>query len=156
MEQHNISNITENVQNIENKNLFVHILEPEFLPIETVYVSISKLNEIPNSDIGNIFIGDTLDYIDYSEAANILDLVSEKMSTNNALIVQGADLFQLAVAISCHEIDEETAKEILYKHKKSIYNIYDIESELVNRKFKIVEKKYINIFEYYIKALKYE
>jgi hypothetical protein len=152
MEESNISNIEEDVQN--QLNLFVNIVKPEFLPVGTKFVSASDIETVQDNSCEEIYIADLLDYVNYNEAMIILDDLVRKISLGGTLIIQSADLFLLSSAITFNDIDQQIAKMVLFNNKKTIYNLQEIESELKNRNLDILEKKHINIFEYYIKATK--
>lgn len=156
MEQSNISNSEKTIQNIvQNKKIFLHIIQPEYLPVGTVYESIQNLDQLENSYYEQIIINDLLDYIGYNEASAILDSIINKLQENlGEIIIQSTDLRQLSSSIMFGDIDIQTAKIVIYDNKKTIYTMSEIESELKNRNLKIIEKKYINIFEYYIRASK--
>jgi hypothetical protein len=156
MEQSNISNSEKTIQNIvQNKKIFLHIIQPEYLPVGTVYESIKNLDQLENSYYEQIIINDLLDYIGYNEASAILDSIINKLQENlGEIIIQSADLRQLSSSIMFGDIDIQTAKIVIYDNKKTIYTMSEIESEFKNRNLKIIEKKYINIFEYYVRASK--
>lgn len=156
MEQSNISNSEKAIQNInQNKKIFLHILKPEYLPVGTVYESIQNIDKLSNDFYEQVIINDLLDYIDYNEASAILDSIINKLEKNNGeIIIQSSDLVRLSAAVMFNDIDIQTAKIVLYSNKKTIYTMSEIENELKNRNLEIVEKKYINIFEYYIRAIK--
>jgi predicted SAM-dependent methyltransferase len=152
MEESNISNSQENIQN--KLNLFIGIVKPEFLPVGTDFVSSSEINTINNNSCEQIYIGDLLDYLNYNEAMVILDILVDKLALSGSICIQSADLFLLCSAVVFNDIDQQVSKLVLFNNKKTIYNMSEIQTELNNRNLEIVEKKYINIFEYYIKASK--
>lgn len=152
MEESNISNDKKDIQII--KKIFLHIVKPEYLPVGLVYESIQNINNLVNDSYDEICIGDLLDYIDYNEAMALLNLIRDKIKINGFITIQASDIYALSSSIAFNDIDVQTAKLVLYNQKKTIYTIYEIETELKNRNFNILEKKYINIFEYYIRATK--
>lgn len=152
MEESIVSDIKENIQNMK---IFLHFIKPEFLPVGFVYQNIQNIDQLHDNQYEEIMINDSLDYVEYSESTNILDILRNKLQSNGAIIIQSTDLVSLANAISFNDLDNQTAKLVLYaNHKKNIFTMNEIEIELKNRGFDVVEKKYINIFEYYIKAIK--
>jgi|694.fasta_scaffold00568_30 hypothetical protein len=154
MAESTVPNNEKDVQDLNNKKLFLHLIKPDFISVGSEYESVTNIDTIPDNSCNEIIINDLLDYLSYNESTNILDLLINKLCTNGSIIIQSVDLYQLATAVTFNDIDLDTTKIVLYQNKKAIYTLYDIESELKNRKLNIVEKKYINIFEYYIKATK--
>ena len=154
MAESTVPNNEKDVQDLNNKKLFLNLIKPDFISVGSEYESVTNIDTIPDNSCNEIIINDLLDYLSYNESTNILDLLINKLCTNGSIIIQSVDLYQLATAVTFNDIDLDTTKIVLYQNKKAIYTLYDIESELKNRKLNIVEKKYINIFEYYIKATK--
>jgi hypothetical protein len=156
MVQSNISNDTTNIQGIEkNKDIFVHIAQPEFLPVGYVFVAASNIEQLTDNYYDNISIGDLFDYVAYTQMVSLLDTLITKLSSGGKIQIQSVDFYQLCSSITFDDIDIDTAKTVIYTNKKqNIYNLKQIETEMVNRNLDIVEKKYINIFEYFISATK--
>lgn len=154
MEESNIPSDKKDIQSIVTKKLFVHLLKPEYIPVGMEFVGIQDIDSIDDNSCVEIVINDLLDYVSYNDANNILDSLIKKLCTNGSLVIQSVDLYQLSCAITFEDIDLDTCKMILYQNKKAIYTMYDIQSEISNRNLDLVEKKYINIFEYYIRAQK--
>lgn len=154
MEKSNLSNVKEDIQSL-NSNIFLHFIQPSFIPVGTQYVSILNINDLPDDHFTQIFISDALDYVSYNEATSVLDNIVKKLKKGGELVIQSVDLYHLANAITFYDIDIETSKIILYRsNKEYIYTIHEIKSELNNRNLDITEQKYINIFEYYIVSRK--
>lgn len=153
MEESNNTNNEKAIQNISEK-IFLHFIKPEYLPVGTTFESIENITNISDSSYQEILINDVLDYLDYNQLSNILDAISNKLAQGGSLIIQSSDLNLLANAISFNDIDTSIAKSVLFNGKKNIYVMHELEKELLNRNLDIVEKKYINIFEYFIKAIK--
>jgi predicted SAM-dependent methyltransferase len=155
MEKLNISDIEENIQNINIPNkVFLHLFKPEFLPVDTTYISITDVINYDDNIFDIILINDLLDYLPYNEITNILNTIINKLKTKGRLIVQAPDLYKLCSACVFGDIDMETLKMVLYGDKKSINTIYDIQTEIKNRNMIIQEQRYVNIFEYYVDAEK--
>jgi hypothetical protein len=155
MEESNISSVEKSIQSIDTvQKLFIHLIKPDFMPVGTVFKSVQDLDSILDNSCQEIVINDLFDYLSYNDSSNILDTLIKKLSSNGYIIIQSVDLYQFACSIAFEDIDLDTSKMILYPNKKAIYTLYDIELELQNRKLDIVEKKYLNIFEYYIRAQK--
>lgn len=154
MEESNISNDSKDIQTIDNYKLFIHLIKPEFIPVGNEFKYINELDSIVDGSCSEIIINDLLDYLLYNDSGAILDKLLLKLTDGGSISVQSIDLYQFASAITFEDIDLDTTKMILYPHKKAIYTMYDIETEMKNRNLSIIEKKYINVFEYYIKAQK--
>lgn len=151
MEESNISNSEKDIQNI---NIFLHIIKPEFIPVDTVYVSVNDITTYVDGSVDQIIINDLLDYLPYNEITNILDIIFSKLKVSGKLIIQAPDLYKLCSSCAFEDIDIDTVKIVLYGNKKSIHTAYDIQTEIKNRNMIIKEQKFINIFEYYIDAEK--
>lgn len=154
MEESNIPNNQENIQSINTKKIFVHLLKPEYIPVGTEFINIQDIDKADDNSFTEIVINDLLDYVVYNDTGNILDTLIKKLSTNGIITIQSVDLYQLSCAVAFEDIDLDTCKLVLYQNKRGIYTLYDIQSELLNRKLGVIEKRYINIFEYYIRAQK--
>jgi hypothetical protein len=154
MEKSNISNSQETIQNIDSKNIFIHVIKPEFIPVGMEFVLASNIDALQINYYEEIFVADLFDYMEYHEFTAILDLLLNKLSNNGSITIQATDLYQLSSAITFNDIDLETAKLVIYNNKKTMYNLKEIETELTNRYLEIIDMKYINIFEYFIKAHK--
>jgi len=154
MEKSDISNSKETIQNIDSKNIFIHIIKPQFIPVGMDFVLASEIHSLYTDYYSDIFVADLFDYIDYNEFTNILNILLTKLSRSGSLTIQATDLYQLCSAVTFNDIDLETAKLVIYNNKKTIYTLKEIETELINRNLSILDIKYINIFEYFIKAQK--
>lgn len=136
--------------------IYLHLYEPTNLPVGIEYVAIDSLNNYDNNSIQEIFITDLLDYYHENLAVKILSSILDKLQPGGKLHIQSTDLYQLSHAILSSSIDENTAKSILYPNKKSIYSMYNIETVLTQNNLSILEKRYINVCEYFILAQKDE
>jgi len=157
MAKSNISNKQKKLPTINNNisKIFVHLIEPDNIPYKLKYVEVNTINDIPDNTLETVMVSDLFDYIEYSDVISILDTLFNKLKTNGQIIVQSPDLYALSSAVAFNDIDIDTAKIILYgSQKKNMYTIYDIENELTSRNFQITEKRFINIFEFYISAIK--
>lgn len=134
------------------KTLF-HIHEPASLPVGIKYDSIQNIDNYTSKSLDSIMIGDLLDYYESKYVKDVLDLIVDKLKNGGTLEIQGPDITELCISSASNKIDIDTIKSILYS-RKYIYTIYDIENLLI--KLNINQKKYINIFEYYISAQKHE
>jgi hypothetical protein len=156
MEKSDVSNNQKDVQTVDNKKIYLHIIKPEYIPVGSVYKEATNLDNLVDNFYDEIMINDLLDYMNYNEAMSLLDILKQKLANQGSIIIQSVDLKHLASSIVFSDLDIDIAKNILYNHKKTIYILKNIESELKNRKLNILAKKYINIFEYYIEAVKNE
>jgi hypothetical protein len=99
-------------------------------------------------------IGDILDYYDPQYTEGLLGLISDKLNNGGHIEIQAPDISELCISSASNQIDIQTIKSIIYG-RKYIHTIYDIEN-LLKSKYNIYQKRYINIFEYYILAQKNE
>lgn len=137
--------------------IFFYINKPEILPVDITYDNISNIDNYADNSIENIMLNDLLDFYIQDISEQVLRLVSNKLKIHGNIEIQGIDLNELAISIANSQIDIETAKALLYQNgRKSIHNLYGIEIILKNLGYSIDQKKYINLFEYYISAKKNE
>lgn len=156
MEEFNISNSKETIQNLTDipSKIFLHLFKPEFIPVDSTYVSMSEITNYSNNVFDTININDLLDYLPYNEITNILNIIFDKLKSGGKLIIQSPDLYKLCCSCAFGDIEIDMIKDILYSNKKSINTMSDIKTEIENRQMIILQQKYMNIFEYYIEAEK--
>ena len=133
-----------------NDTIFLHVIKPDNLPVGIVFHNIVNIDTFAQDSLKHIIITDLLNYYADKEIFSILNLIYSKLVAGGQLEIQAPDIKQLGVAIASEEIEIDDVKEILYPLKKSIHSIYDIELMLKDIGGLIINKKYINIFEYYI------
>lgn len=140
-----------------NEKIFFYIYPQNNLPIGVKYEDITNIDNYTNASISSIIINDLLDYYSYDTHNELLSLITQKLTNGGSIEIQAPDISELCIASANLKIDIETTKLILYSNnKKSINTIYDILDILNKLGLEIIEKKYINIFEYYILAIKNE
>lgn len=139
-----------------NEKLFFYINEIKNIPPDIRYVDITTIDDYKDNSISNIIINDLLDYYTYNTDKELLSLLCKKIMNGGTIEIQAPDLDELCIASASLKIDQSVVKSVLYNNKKSIHTIYDIEHMLNDFGFTIYEKRYINIFEYYILAKKNE
>jgi predicted SAM-dependent methyltransferase len=91
-----------------------------------------------------------IDYYVGDESLKVLQLIYEKLANEGSIQIQAPDIKQLAVALLSEELSQNDVRDVLYPSKKNIHSIYDIENMAKQIGAKITNKKYINVFEYYI------
>lgn len=139
---------------MDNKKIFLHIAEQELTPIDVKFESIENIDSHENNFFEEISIQDLLDYIPSDNVSEILEKIVSKLAPNGIIHIQGCDLKQIGIAIAFNKVDQKLIKNVLYPAKKSIATLTNI-VDLVKSLDLIVEsKKYINIFEYYVRAKK--
>lgn len=137
-----------------NKKIFLHIEEQELSPIDLKFETINNIDSYENDYFEEISIQDLLDYIPSQSVSDTLAKIVSKLAPNGIIHIQGCDLKQVGIAVAFNKVDQRLIKNILYPNKKSIATINNI-VDLVKSLDLIVEsKKYINIFEYYVRAKK--
>lgn len=155
MERTIISNQQESISTMTDI-IYTHIFHPDNLPVGIKYENLDNIYKYADNTIGHLMITDLLDYHVDDECNKIINKISDKLAPKGQLQVQSTDLLQLMLSVSNGTVDETMAKIILYPHKKSIHSIYDIEKLLLKHNFTIINKRYINVFEYFIVAQKNE
>lgn len=136
------------------KQIYLHIDNPKILPPETTFEYISNIEPYEDNSIDIIIVNDLFDFYETKNIKTILNIIKNKIKPGGKLIIQSVDLKQVSIAVAFNQISVEIVKHILYPFKKAIYTLYDIEKILIESGFEIQNKKYINIFEYYITVKK--
>lgn len=139
-----------------NKKMFLYIDNKHSISDDMIFENIMNIDNYTNNAINHIVINDLLDYYEYNIEYDLLKLICDKIISNGFIEIQAPDINELCIAKANLKIDDDSIKSILYNYKKSIHTIYDIENMLINLNYKIIQKRYINIFEYYILAQKNE
>ena len=139
-----------------NETLFTHIYKPEFLSVGMVFNNITDIDNLAIDSIGHMVIQDLLDFYTQEEGLSVLSLIGSKIKPDGTLEIQSIDLGQLGVSIASNEVGVDFAKKLLYSNKKNIFTLYEIVAALKALNFTLQNQKYINIFEYYISAIKNE
>lgn len=140
--------------NIMHKSIFFHTSDQDLTPTQSTYCHISQADNYENGTLEEIVFQDLLDYFTEDKIENIINIAYTKLQNGGSLHIQGSDLRQLSIALVFNTINEELVKKILYPHKKSIHTISEILDMLKKVGFNIENKRYVNVFEYYIKAYK--
>lgn len=154
MEESNISNDETNIHNVKTDQIIFLYHNPiQGLPANILYQDINQLEDIDLAEYKHIILQDLLDFYPDTDIISVLSTLFNKMLTGSKLEIQGVDLKQLCVAIANDDVDENLGKSIIYS-RKTINNIYDIQNYLLECGFTIDTRKYINIFEYNITAIK--
>lgn len=155
MAKSHISNGKKNIFTLNSKSVYTHILKPESVPAGLEYIDTNVLlAEVPDNTLETILMGDTLDYVTYQECIGILDGIIAKLENGGRIIIQAADIYQLCCAVAFSDMDIDTLKLVLFGGKQNMFTNYQISEEIESRGLKIVEKRFVNMFEYYIKAIK--
>lgn len=137
-----------------DKKIFLHIEEQELTPIDLKFEPISNIDSYEDNYFEEISIQDLLDYVVADNVSVTLEKIVSKLAPGGVLHIQGCDLKQIGIAIAFNKADQRLIKNVLYPNKKSIATMSNI-LELIKSLDLIVEsKKYINIFEYYVRAKK--
>lgn len=137
-----------------DKKIFLHIEEQELTPIDLKFEPISNIDSYEDNYFEEISIQDLLDYVVADNVSVTLEKIVSKLAPGGIIHIQGCDLKQIGVAIAFNKADQRLIKNVLYPNKKSIATMSNI-LELIKSLDLIIEsKKYINIFEYYVRAKK--
>lgn len=139
-----------------SEKIFLYVNEIKNIPVGIKYENISNIDNYNNNSIDHIIINDLLNYYEANINSEVLKLIRTKIAPDGIIEIQAPDINELCIAVASSNIDSNIVKSILYSNKKSIHTIYDICDMLNALGFKINQKKYVNIFEYYILAQKNE
>lgn len=137
-----------------DKKLFIHIDEQELTPINLDFDSISNIDKYDDDSISEISIQDLCDYVPEDQISQTLEKIVKKLQPNGVLHIQGTDLKQLGIAIAFNKVELRLIRNILYPSKKSIGTLGVMIELLKSLDMIIDNKKFINVFEYYICAKK--
>lgn len=137
-----------------DKSILFHVSDQELIPTQSTYSHISDIDNYDNDSIKEIIYQDLCDYFQEDDVKQLLDKAYEKLAHGGVIHIQGSDLRQVGIAIAFNMVTEDIIKRVLYPNKKSIHTLSEILGYLKNIGFVIDIKKYINVFEYYIRATK--
>lgn len=139
-----------------NKKIFLYHSEIDILEEKYNYIDIKKLDEIENNSLSSdIFIFDLLDNVTLEEADSILKKIKNKILSKTILEIQSIDIFSISSSLLNKHIDIEMYNNMIFntgkKHIKSLERIVDL---LKLNNYSILETKFINGIQYYVKAEK--
>ena len=137
-----------------HNSIFFHTSDQDLIPTQSTYCHISQADNYKDGTLEEIIFQDLLDYFVDDNIESILKIAHNKLQNDGILHIQGSDIRQLSIALTFNSITDELAKKILYPYKKSIHTISEILDLLKKIGFKIENKRYVNVFEYYIRAYK--
>jgi len=138
----------------KDKLIFLHAENQELKPVNSRLVAIKNLDNYEDNSMSDVTIQDLCDFFDSDKIPALIDKIYHKLSKDSILHIQGSDLKQLGIAIAFNKLPYSVIKKVLYGGKKSIHTMGDIITILEENNFKIINKRYTNVFEYYIKAYK--
>lgn len=139
-----------------NDTVYVHQYKPESLPVGVTYESIDNFLSIDNSSTKELMITDLLDYYPESVVPNVVTEIIKKIQPGCKIHIQSVDINLISTSLASGDIDDSLVKSLLYSYRRSIHTMYDIEKLLLQNICTILNKKYINLFEYFILAEKNE
>jgi|APGre2960657404_1045060.scaffolds.fasta_scaffold00249_8 predicted SAM-dependent methyltransferase len=137
-----------------DKSILFHVSDQELMPTKSAYAHISDIDKYEDNSLDEILYQDLCDFFISDDATTLLQKAYQKLNHGGSIFIQGSDLRQLCMAVSFNMIDQDIVKKVLYPNKKSIHLISEMLDMLKRVGFIIDIKKYINVFEYYIKASK--
>lgn len=138
------------------KKIFLYHSPIDILEDKYDYMDIKELNNINDNSISsNIFIFDLLDSISFQEADHILKQIQSKIVSKTILEIQSIDIFCLSSSLLNKQIDIEMYNNLIFgtgkRHIKSLEKIIDL---LKINNYNILETKFMNGIQYYVKAEK--
>ena len=139
-----------------NKKIFLYHSEVDILEDKYNYMDIKKLDDIEDDSISSdLFIFDLLDSVSLQEADSILRKINNKILPKTTLEIQSIDIFSMSSSLLNKHIDIEMYNNMIFstgkKHIKSLERVTDL---LRLNNFSILETKFINGIQYYVKAEK--
>jgi hypothetical protein len=139
-----------------NKKIFLYHSEIDMLEDKYEYMNIKKLDEIEDGSISSdIFIFDLLDSVSLQEADSILKKIQSKILSKTTIEIQSIDIFSISSSLLNKHIDIEMYNNMIFntgkKHIKSLERVNDL---LKLNDYSILETKFINGIQYYVKAEK--
>jgi hypothetical protein len=139
-----------------NKKIFLYHSEIDILEEKYNYIDIKKLDEIEDNSLSSdIFIFDLLDNVTLEEADSILKKIKNKILSKTTIEIQSIDIFSISSSLLNKHIDIEMYNNMIFntgkKHIKSLERVVDL---LKLNNYSILETKFINGIQYYVKAEK--
>lgn len=139
---------------MDNKQIFFHVTDQELSPSDSLYDNIVNIDNYEDNSIQEVTIQNMCDYLKAVDVPLAIQKIFQKVAIGGKLYVQGSDLKQLCVASCFNMLEDTIIKDILYPDKQSIHHMSEMLEYLTGAGFKIQQKKYINIVEYFIMAYK--
>jgi len=139
------------------KNIAILIDEEIEHPKDYRYHSLDELENLPDSQYENIYIGDLLDYIPPDQIQELLAKISKKLAKDGKLNIQGPDILQMCWYCSKFNLDISKFRYIIFQTGKKIcYTLDEVVSMVSTTDLKIESASYINAYEYSIMVVQNE
>ncbi len=113
-------------------------------------VSIQDIQNIPKGSCNELIVYDCIDYIDIKQKMNLLDVLLSTIRYGGEIVLEGADLEEIARALTCGQISADEARKYLYKGN-NIFGCNEVISYIESRGFHIKHKR-VNNYVYSIRA----
>jgi alkyl hydroperoxide reductase subunit AhpF len=145
-----------NIKLIDNTNYYLHFFESETLKNFT-YINIKDFIDRKKNKKrikSNIFLGDCLEYLGYTEATNLLEDLVSTIDSGYKIIVQGIDIKSISQSFANDEITDVLFNNLIYGQGKicsiSFFKMKYIIENINN--LKISSIKFMNSIYYYIEC----
>lgn len=112
-------------------------------------IDLSEIGEVDNASCSEVFVGECLDFIE--QRKDFGNELVKKIAYDGTIIISGADIFEVCRAITTCQIDLAAANEILYKHRCSISNVFDVANWIRQAGLKVISQR-VESFKYTIIA----
>jgi hypothetical protein len=137
-----------------NNTIFFHVTNQELIPVDSKYENITNIDNYADESIEKVIIQDMCDFLKQSDVPIAMQKIFQKISPNGSLTMQGVDIKQLSNAVCFSHVSIEDCQDIIFNSKQSMHTMSQMIEYLKEIGFIIGTKKYINLVQYYILAIK--
>lgn len=140
------------------KKYYIHYLKPQIELNGFTFYDFNKINKIKEKSLDEIFIYDLLEYIKYGDLSEVVEVISNKLTKNGILHIQGTDMKSLCLAVVDSQLDSNIFRSIvLSPNKKNLMSFNEIRTFIDGfNNIHINKIKFINGLQYYIECSKNE
>lgn len=109
------------------------------------------IKNTPEGSVGNLYIADTLDSVEYSHRQELITLLSAKVRYGGYLELTGIDLLDLARAVNQGYLGSSEVNNLLFNNHRSASHLDEM-VEIISKLGFVVINQRRNKYTYYIKA----
>lgn len=139
------------MSNIKSNKYLVYHSELPMIPKDFQFIELSKIKKIKKAK--EILILDLLDFFDTTQKVQTLKEISSCLTKDGELFIQGTDIYSLSSAVINNQIDTQTYNNLVFSpSKKGISTMGSMLSIVKEADLLLLEAKFINGIQYYIKC----
>ncbi len=117
-------------------------------------ITIDELIHTENGTLETISVIDMLQFIEYKDIPNILNLIKQKLSPKGTFVIKSPDIRQLCYLCITQHINEEQFSDII-KQSLSVTSLFSL-AQLVQSSGLYILNKQLDSHYYLISGAKYE